>query len=196
MRTLFTYLSTVVSLYTTACFTRIIITWFPGAERSKLGHVLGAICDPWLNLFRRFPLRLGGLDFTPMISIGILSLISSLLKNISITGRIYFGGILASVVSLVWSVFSTLGSIFLFALVIRLIVMAFSKKSTYYDSPWTRFDDSVSPIVYKLSRPFSKGKSISYRTALIVSSVMCAVLLFAGNLLVGQLVRLIVKMPI
>ena len=68
-----------VSLYTTLCIIRIIITWFPQINYSAFGRFLGALCDPYLNLFGRIPLRLGAFDFTPMLAIGALSVLSSVL---------------------------------------------------------------------------------------------------------------------
>ena len=195
MQTLFNLLSATVSLYTTICFVRIIFTWIPQLNYSAIGQILSAICDPWLNLFSRIPLRIAGLDFTPMLSIGVLTLISSLLKNIAATGRIYVGGILANLVSLIWAVISSIAIIFFIALLVRLLVMAFSKKSNYYNSPWTRFDNALNPIVFKLSRPFSRGKSISYRTALIISAIMLFILLIAGQILTAKIIDLIILLP-
>ena len=130
-----------------------------------------------------------------MLSIGVLTLISSLLKNIAATGRIYVGGILANLVSLIWAVISSIAIIFFIALLVRLLVMAFSKKSNYYNSPWTRFDNALNPIVFKLSRPFSRGKSISYRTALIISAIMLFILLIAGQILTAKIIDLIILLP-
>lgn len=195
MAAFFNFLSATVSLYTTLCFVRIILTWIPGLNFSKTGQILSAICDPWLNLFRKIPFRIGGLDFTPMISIGILTLVSSLLKNIAATGRLYVGGIIANIIMLAWSIFSSIVSVFFVALIIRLIVMAFSKKSSYYDSPWSRFDNTINPFVYKICRPFTKGKSISYKNALIIAAVASGIILLAGNILMGFIINLIAQIP-
>lgn len=195
MQTLFNLLSATVSLYTTICFVRIIFTWIPQLNYSAIGQFLSAICDPWLNLFSRIPLRIGGLDFTPMLSIGVLTLISSLLKNIAATGRIYVGGILANLVSLVWAVFSSIALILFITLLVRLLVMVFSKKSNYYNSPWIRFDNALNPLVFKLSRPFSRGKNISYKTALIISTIMLCVLLVLGQILTAKIIELIILLP-
>lgn len=195
MAAFFNFLSATVSLYTTLCFVRIILTWIPGLNFSKAGQILSAICDPWLNLFRKIPFKIGGLDFTPMISIGILTLVSSLLKNIAATGRLYVGGIIANIIMLAWSIFSSIVSVFFVALIIRLIVMAFSKKSSYYDSPWSRFDNAINPFVYKICRPFTKGKSISYKNALIIAVVASGIILLAGNILMGFIINLIAQIP-
>ena len=70
-----------VSLYTTLCIIRIIITWFPQINYSVFGRFLSTLCDPYLNLFGRIPLRFGAFDFTPMLAIGALSVLSSVLAN-------------------------------------------------------------------------------------------------------------------
>lgn len=193
MRLIFQIATTVVSLYTMLCFVRIIITWFPGINYSNIGRFLSTICDPYMNLFSRLPLRIGGLDFSPMISIGLLSLLSSVLENITATGRIYFGGILVSLLSLVWSVCSSLLSIFLLALIIRYLVLIFSKRK--YNSIWDHFDSALSPIIFKITKIFTKGKSINYKTALGLSIFESVVFLISGQILLQVLINLLVKLP-
>ena len=195
MQQIFNILSSAVSLYGTLCFVRIIFTWIPSLNYSKAGQILGQICDPWLNIFSKIPLRIGAFDFSPMIALGVLTMISSLLKNIASTGKFYLGGILATLVSLLWSIFSSIAGILFVILIIRLLVLLFSKKSTYYDSPWTQFDNSISPLVYKIVRPFNKKYTMSYKSALITAIIILAFFLLAGNILMGFLISFIAKIP-
>ena len=51
---IFSVLASVVSIYTLLCFVRVMLSWFPGAEYSKFGRVLCQMCDPYLDIFRRF----------------------------------------------------------------------------------------------------------------------------------------------
>ena len=195
MQAIFNILSLAVSLYGTLCMVRIIFTWIPAINYSRPGQILAQICDPWLNIFSKIPFRIGRLDFSPILAIGTLTLISSVLKNIAVTGRLYFGGILASIVSLLWSIFFSIAGIFFIVLLIRLLVMIFSKKSNYYNSPWTQFDNSISPFVYKLVRPFNKKYTMSYKTALIITIIMTGVCLLAGNILINFIIHFISKIP-
>ena len=91
---IFRLLASAVSLYGTICFIRIIITWIPSINYSSIGSFLSQLCDPYLYIFAKFPLRVGMLDFTPVISLGLLTLVSSILNDIARSGKIYIGGIL------------------------------------------------------------------------------------------------------
>ena len=181
MQSIFFLAARVVSIYSMLCFVRIIFTWIPQLNWSKLGQFLGAICDPFLGIFSKVPLRIGGLDFTPMLSLGLLSLLSSLLTRIASTGKLYVGGLLAALVSMLWSILSSIGGILLIALIIRFFVLIFSKSSEYYDSPWSRFDSVISPFVYKLTSIFTRGRTVQYKSAIIICIIELLVLLAAGT---------------
>ncbi len=52
--------------------------WFPlreGGIAYDIAVVLQSICEPFLQLFRRFIPPLGGLDFSPVIAILALNLV-------------------------------------------------------------------------------------------------------------------------
>lgn len=49
-------------------------SWFPGGYQSGLGRLLAKICEPYISLFDRLPLRIGPLDFTILGAILILNL--------------------------------------------------------------------------------------------------------------------------
>ncbi|MCI6545694.1 MAG: YggT family protein, partial [Spirochaetia bacterium] len=148
---IFRLLASAVSLYGTICFIRIIITWIPSINYSSIGSFLSQLCDPYLYIFARFPLRVGMLDFTPVISLGLLTLVSSILNDIARSGKIYIGGILAGILSLVWSVGSTFVGIMMLLFFIRYCVAIFVKSSNEYGSPWQVLDNSISRLVYKIA---------------------------------------------
>ena len=51
-----------------------VLSWFPGGYQSGIGRFLAKICEPYIQLFARLPLRIGGFDFTILASILILNL--------------------------------------------------------------------------------------------------------------------------
>ena len=195
LQLLFQIAASAVSIYVILCFIRIILTWFPGLEYSSIGRFLSAICDPYLNVFRGLPLRIGMIDFSPMVSIGLLSLLSSVLSNIAKTGRIYIGGILSSLLLLIWSIFSSLITIFIIVLVVRLCVMLFSKRGNYYNSLWSRLDSSLSPLIFKITKIFSFGRPLNYKTALILAIVELILLAVFGRMIIIILAQLLLSLP-
>lgn len=184
-----------VSLYSTLCFFRIILTWFPSLNYSAIGKFLSSICDPYLNLFSRLPLRIGMFDFTAMIAIGILYVISSILGNISASGYISLSMILANLLSIVWSIASSIATVIMIIFIVRYLVSIFSKTSNQYDSPWQRFDDAIRNMVFKICNFFTGGRSISYKTALLIDSIAMLAILILSSFLYRWLMIFIHYIP-
>jgi len=195
IQTLLSLISAAITIYTLMCFIDIILSWLPGAKFTGFGKVISSICDPYLNFFSRWNfLRFGNIDFSPIISIGLLSLASSIIGGINSTGRIYVGGILATIIYMLWNVFSSLLSILFLVILVRWIVLLINKGQTAYDSAWTRIDQLVSQMVYRVARSFVKS-NISYQKALMVSWIVLGVLLFVGRILINILVNVCYRIP-
>ena len=188
-------LSAIINIYTILCVISIILTWFPGAKFTAFGKFLSSICDPYLNLFSKSgKLRIGNIDFSPILAIGILSLLTTILSRITLTGRIFFGGILAAIVSLFWNLGSSLLGILTLIILIRWIVLLAKKGYTPYDSGWNNVDAMLQKPVYKISSTFSKNP-VSYQTALLISWITLAVILLLGAVLSGILIHLCNMLP-
>lgn len=184
-----------VSLYSTLCFFRIILTWIPSLNYSAIGKFLSSICDPYLNLFSRLPLRIGMFDFTAMIAIGILYVISSILGNINASGYISLSMILANLLSIVWSIASSIATVIMIIFIVRYLVSIFSRTSNQYDSPWQRFDDAIRNMVFKICNFFTGGRSISYKTALLIDSIAMLAILILSSFLYRWLMVFIHYIP-
>lgn len=63
-----------LTIYSWALIIYIFMSWFPGARESSFGEALGKICEPYLEIFRRFIPPLGMIDFSPIVAILVLSL--------------------------------------------------------------------------------------------------------------------------
>ncbi len=198
MQFLFKTAALAVSLYTALCFARILITWFPRAQYSSLGRFLSALCDPYLNLFGRLPFRFGAFDFTPMLAIGTLSAGSAILSNISRTGRIYFAGIIANLIGMLWSILSSIAGLFLALLILRLIVLVFIEQGRRpdYNSVWYGIDATLNSIVMKIASRFTGGKVISYKSAILITIAAVATFIIGGWFVQIVLINLITTIPI
>lgn len=184
-----------VSLYTLFCFIYILMSWFPGAKFTKFGQVMTSICEPYMGLFRKMTfLRIGSIDFSPIVSLGILSLASAILAGIQKTGRIFFGGILGNILESLWGIASSIIGIFTLLILIRWIVLLINKGRTSYDSGWNQVDIILNKMTYKIAGTFSK-KTMSYQTSLLLSWIILLITLIAGYILFAILVDLCYKMP-
>ncbi|MBQ6781543.1 MAG: YggT family protein [Treponema sp.] len=192
---LFQLLASAISLYTTICFIRIILTWIPGAQYSKFGRILSSICDPYLNLFRGFRfLRVGMFDLSPAIALCVLIAASSILGNLAAAKSFTLGGLLAIVLYLVWSVASSILGFLIILLVIRLIVLLMRKDR--YGSIWDSLDRSLNPIVFRMSSFFTRGKPTPYKNALIIAAITAAGIWIALRMIITMLIGICQRLPI
>ncbi len=80
-------LSTLVNFYEMLILIYILLSWIPirqGSLLHDIGLVLQSLCEPFLGIFRRFIPPVGGLDFSPVIAVIALNLVSRLVIGIII----------------------------------------------------------------------------------------------------------------
>ncbi len=71
--------------YTMILFVYVLMSWIPNKRGilSDVETVLGKICDPYLNLFRRFIPPIGGMiDVSPIFAIIVLEFVVRLIIGI------------------------------------------------------------------------------------------------------------------
>lgn len=194
---IFSILSAVVTLYTILCLVDIIMSWIPGAKFTAFGKFISSLCDPYLNFFSRMGiLRIGNIDFSPIISIGLLSLLSSILAGINSTGRIYLGGILATIISMLWNICSSLITILFLLVLIRWIVLLANHGQTSFDSGWNQVDVIINKFAYKIAGTFTR-KPVNYQTTLLITWIVFLVTLILGGILFNGVLRdLCYRLPI
>lgn len=75
----------IADVYSFVIVVYVLLSWFP-TDRGILGdiyQVLGRICDPYLNLFRRFIPPIGGMvDVSPIVALLVLQLLVRLIIGI------------------------------------------------------------------------------------------------------------------
>lgn len=192
---IFSLLAGLISLYTLLCFIRIILTWIPNLNYSKVGRFFSQVCDPYMNYFRRFRfLRFGNIDFSPILSLGLLVAVSNIFTNIATTGRLGVGYILASIVSVAWSIVASVIGFLLILLVIRLVALFINKGSS--SSFWYTLDNTLNPVVYKVAGIFrGKNNFMTQNTAYIITIVVLLVLRFAGGFVFSLITGILARLP-
>ena len=77
---------TLANAYSTIIFVYVIMSWLPDTQNGVIGQVyraLGALCDPYLNLFKRFIPPIGGMvDVSPIIALLVLQFVVRLVVGI------------------------------------------------------------------------------------------------------------------
>ena len=195
LRTILSLLSAILIIYTILCLISIFMSWVPGAKFTKFGKFITSITDPYLNIFsRRGWLRFGNIDFSPIVAIAILSLLSSILGGITATGVLHFGSILALIVNMIWSVVSSLLTIILLLVFIRWIVLLVNKGQVSTNSAWYQVDLMLQKFVYKLGNTFFKS-NLTYQKALLVSWISLALIMVILRILIVILISLCNMIP-
>ena len=185
----------VIHIYSILCFVRIILTWVPQLNYSSWGRILSAICDPYLNFFSRFPLRVGMIDFTAMLAIGFLYIVESVLKNLVVSGNLSFSQILMTLISIAYSIANALLVTVMLIFFVRYFVSIFYKQSNNYYSMWQRFDDAIRAYVFKLCRFVTGGRTISYKNALLVDGLTTLFAIVVLRFLLAAVLLLIGRIP-
>ncbi|MCR5725771.1 MAG: YggT family protein [Treponema sp.] len=193
----FSIISAVLTLYMMLCFVRVMLSWFPRLQYSTVGRFLSTLCDPYLHLFRglRF-LRFSAFDFSPAIALCILIALANIFSNLAMPGRITLGFILAMLLTMIWQLVSSVIGFLIVILVIRLVVILLQRGYSAYGSLWDQFDRALNPIVFRIASLFTRGQAIPYKTALIVSIVTLAAVLFAGKYAISELSKLLAALPL
>jgi YggT family protein len=185
MRILMSILGGVTSLYMILIFIRILLGWFPGTLRGGPAGILCGITDPYLDWFRRFPrLRFGSLDLSPIVALGLLSVVNNIFTTLGRYGSVSLALILAMLVSAAWSALSFILGFCILILVLRLI--AFLSNRNVYQSFWGIIDAFSRPINYRINRFIFRNRLVRYETGLIVSIAV----LLGIRILLGILIRL------
>lgn len=185
VRSLLITLRQVINIYLFLCFIKILLSWVPSAAYSSFGRTLSSICDPYLNWFRRFKFtQIGMVDFSPVLSLGLLSITAQLISTLVTTGTISLWGLAAAMIQLIWSFVGFLLNFLLIFLVVRLIYDIFGSSN---GSPfWYNLDRLLNPVISKATGVFPQ-RNVTYRSRLIITIILILLIRIVLGLLIGSM---------
>ena len=168
MAQLFRLISFLISVYIIIIFIRIILTWFSGLGRGRFQDLLGRITDPYLNWFRRFGfLRIGFLDLSPIVALGVLSLVNRIVSMLARYGRISLGIILSLTLQAIWGAVSFVLGFLIIILILRLAAYLLRQSSA--NGFWRVVETISQPVLFRINRILFRDRIVNYMTALIIS---------------------------
>jgi len=196
MQVIFRVLAQALTIYSLLIVARIILTWFSlGNHGSGIVQLLSRITDPYLNWWRkRFSLRAGFMDFTPLVAMASLQVLQIIFNNIAIRGAITLGAILAILVSAAWSVVSFLLWFCIIVLGIRLIGFLLNKGM--YGTLWRIVDSLAQPILYRITRIFFRNRIVNFAAGIAVSIAAILAVWLVGGFLVGIISASLFNLPV
>lgn len=186
-------LSFLVGTYSMIIFIRIIFTWFSWTGNNGFVEILAKITDPYLNWFRRFSfLRLGFLDLSPVVALGVLSLINRIFSILANYNTITIGIILALTLQIAWGAVSFFLGFLIVILILRLIAHYAGLSSNF----WRIIDTISRPVLYRINRFFFRNRIVNFGTGLIISLAGLGILYLALRILVSFISITLVKLPV
>lgn len=85
MQSIINLILAVSNVYSTVIVIYVLMSWIP-TRNGIIGEIydfLGKICDPYLNLFRKFIPPIGGMvDISPIVALFVLQFVVRLLVSI------------------------------------------------------------------------------------------------------------------
>jgi YggT family protein len=194
MAQLLSFLSLLLNIYILIIFIRIILTWFPGFGNSGIIDFLSKITDPYLAWFCRFQfLRLGFLDLSPILALGVLSLLNRVLSMLASYGRISVGIVLALALQAVWGAVSFIIGFLILVLALRLIAFLFRQNGA--NPFWNVIETISQPILYRINRVFFRNRIVKHITALLVSIAGLVIIYVTLRYLFALISVALIKLP-
>lgn len=194
MYQLFRTLASLFATYELLCIIRVALSWIPKLSYSPFGRFLSAICDPFLNLFSRIRwLRFGAIDFSPLLALSVLAMIASIFLSLGHGGHFTLESFLGLIIRMAWSIVAAIILFLIIVVAARLIVALVGGDKN--SSLWYQIDSSLSPLVYAITKPFSGGRPVAYRNALVFALVLLIALRFGGGIAVEWILNMCRRIP-
>lgn len=158
------YLANIVrlffSIYIMLIFIRVIFAWLRPNMFNPIVRFVYGLTDPYLRLFAgvRF-LRVGTLDFTPLLAFYILYLMQELSYNMLIRGYISLELLISLIVVLLFRFVYFILFIFLIAVGVRFIleIIGFRANNMFMTIVYSLSEPAVRPLRHYLRLPNSSG---------------------------------------
>ena len=189
------FLARLLNVYSILICLRIILSWiFPNPSRQNWIYWIGRIVDPYLKAFQNKTSVIGRLDFSPILAVGTLYVVESILQYYGYYGTITLSMFLYVFLAAFWNYgLSIYFWILFFALVFKTIA-SFSRSPQM----WGMADGigSAARPVTDFVRSFAKNRILSERTVNLISLALVLIVWFMVKYLVGWLGTLVLRIPL
>lgn len=174
VQAVFQFLSAVVSVYMLLIIFRVLLSWFQGRLNGRGVEILMKLTDPYLKRFQGISwLRFGFLDFSPVVGIAVLGLVSQICNSLAMSGKITVMMVVIYILSSIWNFVS-------FFINFLIILMIFRLVSVLFFSTWNhQIVFQIDNILYKVTARilgFFTSRNVKYSMALAISAGVLLVL--------------------
>ncbi len=201
LMTLSLILARTLMFYSILIWIRIMLSWFISYPQvGTFSYYIAKAVDPYLNLFRSKKARIGALDFSPIIAIGLVEVLRSILSFFGTFGRLTLGYILSLFIQAFWSYCLSLFLVLAGIMLLFKTIASFSRNPMFYAMS-ERFSIAVSPITdFVRNTFFPQRKNGSYRivkesTVNLISLILVVVLYFVLSYICSFLSSYAIRLP-
>lgn len=178
-------ISGILTIFMITISVRIIMSWVKLGHTSKFAEILGRIVDPYLALFKGLPwLRIGPLDFSPILGIVLVSFFVSVTSELAATGFITGWHILILVIYSLWSIVRTILTFLIIVFLVRIVTTQIQSLKSH--PIITSFDSIIYSISSGILGVFVR-KPVSFVTAMAISVVVLIIIRVGGGIGITQL---------
>ena len=189
------FLARLLNVYSILIWVRIIFSWiFPRPSRQNWIYWIGRIVDPYLKAFQNKTSVIGRLDFSPILAVGTLYVVESILQYYGYYGTITLSMFLYVFLAAFWNYgLSIYFWILFFALVFKTIA-SFSRSPQMWGMA-NGIGSAARPVT-DFVRSFAKNRILSERTVNLISLALVLIVWFMVKYLVGWLGTLVLRIPL
>lgn len=193
-RAIMQIITTGLTLYMLLILIRVLLSWFHGPDLGRAVEILKSVTDPYLNWWRRFQFfRFGGLDFSPVVGIIALSVVTSITARLAAAAMVTFGLILAIIIMRLASAVGFFLGFFLLLALIRLAGDLFNANTA--SRGWIMVDQIIQPPVHAITTRIVRNRPLHYRSALVIFAGLDLATLLIGGYLVELLAMAAARLP-
>jgi len=189
LQAVFQFLSALISVYMLMIIFRVLLSWFQGRLNGKGVELIIKITDPYLNRFRNISwLRFGFLDFSPVVAIALLGLVSQILTSLAVTGQLSVWVVVAYILRSAWNFIAFFADFLIILMVFRLVTVLFF--ASWSHQILFQIDNLLYKVVSRILGLFT-SKNTKFSIALAISSGVLLVTRVALGFGVSYLVAFI-----
>ena len=190
------FIARMLEVYSFIIWIRILFSWIsPYSRPGSFSYYLGAMVDPYLNMFRSSKLRVGMLDFSPILGIGVLSVVQSVFQIYGYYGRITLSLIVQLFIQAFWAyglqIFFSIG----FILLLMTTIASFMRQGRFKFAMSQIGSNVFGPMEAWIQRTFFKNRIVKNTTMNLILCGAYIVLYFACRYLLVFLLTLAMRIP-
>ena len=180
-----------ISLYSFFIWIRIIMSWFnPWPREGSITWYFAKLVDPYLNLFRSKKFVIGYFDFSPLLAVGLLAVIQSLLNIYSVFQVMTLSLVIQMMLSAFWTYALSL------LLIILIILLAIRTIGAFMHSYGLSGMNAVTEnIIRKAQNLFFPNRIVNETTLCVITLAIAVLAWFASRWLIGFLIALAARIP-